>query len=555
MSIYRREVVFMEPAIALVRKQKAVLAILSNGYDRAALILADYLFRVTGAEFTVHTLNSPRPCISFIKVDHGVDGFSYHMQNGDIVIEATTAQAAVYAVYDFLERIVGCKYYTSRVEYIPFDANLELRFEAYEFAPPVHYRELYYRDYSDPVFAEKHKLVPASFSGTGKEQHQGWGFWCHSFETLCSPLEYFETHPEYFSLINGERVKEHSQLCLSNKDVLEIVCKNLESHIKKNPEALYWSVSQNDNAAYCCCDACRELDEKDNGPMGSLLTFVNEVAKRFPDKKISTLAYWYSRKPPAVTRPLDNVHIMLCNIEANRALPIELDPLCEDSREELLAWRNICDHVFLWDYNVQFRNLVSPFPDLYTLAPNQRFFVENHVTELFSQCNRDIGGEWSGLRGYLLAKLIWDPSLEDKAVITEFMEGYYKQAAPFLLKYIEDIHAANTTGKLSIFGNPEDGRETYLSEVNMGRYQEQFNKGLEAVALDPEVSERVRVARLPLLYAYLFLEYGTRVERLDKLAEFAAVANRAGLEKVEEWVITVGDFITAVAAKNVAQVV
>lgn len=542
----------MEPAITLVRKRKAVLSILSNGFDRAASILADYLNRITDAEFPVHSLNSPRPCISFIKADHGTDGFSYHMESGDITFEATDAQSAVYAVYDFLERVIGCRYYTSKVEYIPYDANLTVSFSPYSYSPPIHYRELYYRDYNDPAFAEKHKLVPAAFSEKGGEHHQSWGFWCHSFETLCSPEEYFETHPEYFSLINGERVKNFSQLCLSNPEVLEIVCKNLQKHIDATPEAVYWSVSQNDNASYCRCDACRELDEKDGGPMGSILNFVNKVAERFPEKKISTLAYWYSRKPPAVTRPRDNVHIMLCNIEANRALPIETDPLCKDSKEELEAWRSICDHVFLWDYNIQFRNLVSPFPDLYTLAPNQRFFVENHVTELFSQCNRDLGGEWSDLRGYLLAKLIWNPQEDDKKIIREFMEGYYKQAAPYLMKYIEDIHSANTTGKLSIFGGPEDGRETYLSESRMQEYFELFHKAIEAVKLDADVLERVRIARLPLIYAYLFLEYGTREDRLEKTAEFAAVASRSGLEKVEEWVITAGDFITAVAAKNAA---
>lgn len=460
------------------------------------------------------------------------------------------SQSAVYAVYDFLEQVIGCQYYTSKSEYVPYDANLTVAFKPYSYSPPIHYRELYYRDYSDPVFAEKHKLVPAAYSEKGGESHQSWGFWCHSFETLCSPEEYFSTHPEYFSLINGERVKECSQLCLSNPEVLEIVCKNLQKHMDSKPEALYWSVSQNDNASYCRCDACRELDEKDGGPMGSILNFVNKVAERFPEKKISTLAYWYSRKPPAHTQPRENVHIMLCNIEANRALPIESDPLCKDSKEELMAWKNICSHVFLWDYNIQFRNLVSPFPNLYTLAPNLRFFVENHVTELFSQCNRDIGGEWSDLRGYLLAKLIWNPQADEKKTLREYMEGYYKQAAPYLMQYIEKIHSANTTGKLNIFGGPEDGRETYLSESNMQEYLRLFSQGLEAVNLDPEVTQRVRVARLPLLYAYLFLDYGTREDKLDKTAEFAAAANLSGLEKVEEWVITLGDFITAAAAKN-----
>src|SRR5690606_374907 len=116
---------------------------------------------------------------------------------------------------------------------------------------------------------------------------------------------------------DGKSVHPEAQLCLTNPDVLEIVCRNLQAAIDRNPEALYWSVSQNDNVNYCRCDKCAELDKKyaafapeekmysthggSGYPalgMGSLLSFVNQVADRFPDKIIYTLAYQYSRVPP-----------------------------------------------------------------------------------------------------------------------------------------------------------------------------------------------------------------------------------------------------------------
>ena len=39
------------------------------------------------------------------------------------------------------------------------------------------------------------------------------------------PIKYFDTHPEYFSEIGGERVKD-SQLCLTNPEVLQIAIEN-----------------------------------------------------------------------------------------------------------------------------------------------------------------------------------------------------------------------------------------------------------------------------------------------------------------------------------------
>ena len=75
----------------------------------------------------------------------------------------------------------------------------------------------------------------------------------------------------------------------------------------------------------------------------------------------------------------------------------------------LWCMRFICANIPLWDYCIQFQNLVSPFPNLRVIPKNIHFFINSHVKMLFSQCSREYVGEFSALRGYLLAKLIWDP--------------------------------------------------------------------------------------------------------------------------------------------------
>ena len=321
--------------ICIAENKKANMLIIAREYKRAAGILAGYLNKITDAVFQVQDTTTVNPSIVLQPADHGADGFRYRIFDKDIIIEAGNEQACVYAVYDWLERVAGCRYYSRDYEYIPFDANLTVCFEEYAFQPVLEYREILYKDYGVPEFAEKHKMIPCS------KRDESWGFWCHSFYTLCPPEEYFDEHPEYFSLYEGRRVGDKAQLCLSNPDVFRIVLGNLKKHMERKPAARYWSVSQNDNDAYCQCDKCREMNERDGSPIGSVLNFVNRVAEHFPDKVISTLAYWYTRKAPAVTRPADNVHIMLCNIEANRGLPIETDERSSGSRQELLDWKEM----------------------------------------------------------------------------------------------------------------------------------------------------------------------------------------------------------------------
>ena len=515
--------------------------VMQNEFTRATEIFLNYIEKITGSRLSVSPVEDVRPFVFFGKVDHGENGFCYKLMGKNLIIEARDEQTMVYAVYDFLERIIGCRYYTKDVEYVPFDANLSVLFDDYEFQPILKYREVYYKGFVDKTFAEKHKM-------TAMWDHDEWGFWDHSFDKLVPVKEYYDEHPEYFAYFNGGRQKEFTQICCTNPDVFDIAVKNLKKFMDQKPQAKYWSVSSNDSGYHCLCDECKKLDDREEAPMGSLLTFVNKVAAEFPDKIISTLAYQYSTKAPKHMKPADNVQIMLCNIESNRGTPFGecQQPGTVNNRQAMLDWKEICGKLFLWDYCIQFHNLVNPFPNLRVIPKNIRYFVENNVRSLFSQCNREEGGEFCELRGYLLAKMMWDPYQDETKVIEDFVNGYYKQAAPYILEYINVMHDAMEQGGglLNIFGEPQDAAETFMTEELFFKYSELFDQAEEAVAADPETLFRVKTARLPLYYTGVCLKYDTKENRKAMLAKFADQARKSGLVRVEEWKITVDNFVT-----------
>lgn len=515
---------------------------------RGANILSSYLCKVTGIDFQVSPDITLKNQIIFKHSDqYGLNGFKYTtcIDNTykQLIFEASNEQAFVYAVYDFLERLVGCRYLAPYVDFIPQEPSLSVELESYSYIPPIEYREIYYKNFENKDFAEKHKAAQS-------KAHEGWGFWCHSFQNLLPSQEYFNDHPEYFALLNGERHPQ-GEPCLSNPEVQQIMINNLKKFMDEKPDCLYWSVSQNDDNNYCQCEHCKKLDDYDESPMGSVLTFVNKVAESFPDKVISTLSYWYTRKPPKHTRPNSNVHIMTCNIEANRGLPIATDPSSLESKEELEFWASISKNVSLWDYNIQFRNLVSPFPNLRTLAPNMQFFVKNNVKLLFSQCNREVGGEFCELRAYLLAKLAWDPYCDVNKHLEDFCIYYYKEAAPFILEYIHAIHDTQEkhNHRLDIFGGPENARKTFLTKKLFKHYVELFERAKASVAYNEDLLLRTEVAALPVDYAGIVLKYGTPKQRLSRIAHFARIARKSDLHMVEEWKITVDQFVTDALAE------
>jgi hypothetical protein len=414
-------------------------------------------------------------------------GFIRKIDGDNFIIAGGAKRGLLFGVYDLLEELGFRKYSPETADagdspFYPNDKIIE---------PKIKYRTTSYSQMADQEYSDWHKL----------SSRDDWGLFVHTFNTLVPQQKYAISHPEYYSLIDGIR-RPGTQLCLSNPEVLKLLVASLKIKIKEKPNSSYWSVSQDDNDRYCQCDGCKALNEKyGNVPSGSIIYFVNQVAREIPDKIISTLAYWYSRKAPKNIQIEPNVNIMLCNIESSRQAPVYVtDPAFS---KDLKDWGALSKDIIIWDYNIQFTNYVSPFPNLYTLKPNIKFYTDNRVNALFMQANNEAAAEMALLRSYLISKLMWNPDADDKAIINEFLKGYFVAAAPFIRQYIDSMQESLVKSGmvLSIFGDPIHAKNTYLSADMMEQYKQLFDKAEKAVAAHPELVRRVKVARLPIMYA------------------------------------------------------
>lgn len=512
-----------------------------------------------GKEISIGETNRLSPEISKIKDNLDDDGFSVQIEDDNIFFLGGSHKGVIYGASSFLEKFMAVQLLTSEVETweprkrikIPRDLNWTVN-------PPFHFRSTHYRDTWDPFFADWHKLHHLPNGG-----HPDWGYWCHSFDQLVPPSEYYETNPEYYAEVNGNRVA--TQLCLTNPDVLDITIKNLRKAIEEKPDLKYWSVSQNDNVSYCQCEECRKLDEAEGSPIGSLLSFINNVADSFPDHVISTLAYQYSRKPPKTLIPRENVNIMLCTIELDRSEPISTAIGASSFREDLEGWGKITKDILLWDYVIQFENLVSPFPNLRVIQPNLQYFLDNNADKHFQQGNREVGGEFAELRGYMISKLLWNPNADVDSIMDGFLDGYYGKASKYIRKYIDLLHdelEASGSG-LGIFGHPSQAAKSYLTNNNISKFIRLFNKAESAVRESPEILERVQIARMPLQYARI--EIATRLgtaeggmyirdefdmwivdEQYKELANTLVTrANKQGVTRFKEWHTTPDEYLSS----------
>ncbi len=465
------------------------------------------------------------------------DDESFHIVNkgSRILIYGGRQRGTMYGVMDFLETYLGCRWYTPSVTIVPKKEWYEFSHIDKHESPGLRVRNDFYFEAFEPIWAARNRINGCM---SYREQPGGVeGYWgVHTFYHFMPPDEFFEEHPEYFSLINGERRYVRAQLCLTNPDVLEIVTKRLKKFMRENPQYLIYSVSQNDWHGACQCEDCQKIAKREGSEAGPMLYFVNQVAdainEEFSDKFIGTLAYQYTRKAPKTIKPRENVVVRLCSIECCFSHSFYDGPTNQDFLRDLRQWAEIAPHLYIWDYVVNFRHYILPHPNFEVLQDNLQAFQNNKAIGVMEQaCYNTRCGEFSELRAYVLAKLLWNPNLENvDAVIDDFMYGYYGRSGQYVRQYFDMIHGAITPKMhMHIF----DGLERPLFEDDFILRSEKFFDRAEIVADNVEIRRRVQVARLPVMYLKLCTNLREAVKD-GTYERFVEICKREKVDRVSE---------------------
>ncbi|MDI6031609.1 DUF4838 domain-containing protein [Flavobacterium sp. LB2P84] len=490
----------------------------------AAIVLKSYLDQSFSNSFLIQNENNSieknskiHLSISKLTTD---TSFIIKSNATDIFLIAPNEKLLRYAVYTLLERW-GFRKFTAKETYIPkLDAVAFPKNREQDYKPSFEYRALLYPDAYDENFRDWHKL----------DWHlEDFSVWGHSFSKLLPPQEYFKKNPTFFALYDGNRNGE--SLCMTNDTVVDLVIQKMQKVIAQNSNASFYSVSQNDDVIYCECPECKSVNNKYGGPQGSLYYFLNKIAVHFPKTKIITLAYLHTFKPPKNLKLQPNVYTLFCPIELNRGKSIVTDNYSKSFRNTLQDWNKTTSHLYLWDYTVQFSNYLSPFPNIHTFSENYKFFEKNNVKGLFVQGYADVPGDFTELRQYLLAKLLWNTDIDIEATTDDFLRGFYGEAAPQIRKYLNLLaeNQQKSNSYLDIYSGPVQSRNTFLLPEAMDQYDHLINEAIIAVNQDTILESRVKKLRLAL--EYVFFEQ-SKFYGKDKHGMF--IVNKKGKKEVKK---------------------
>jgi hypothetical protein len=484
--------------------------------------LASYLQQITGATFQIQSANGTNFLKNTIVIGPGAvaaklfpeidlakfgpEEFVMRTKGDSLLLAGGRPRGTLYAVEHFLQEQCGVRWWTPWATNVPRRTTLRVPDLAVREKPVFEYREPFWSAGFDPLWKVRngangeHNPILDELGGCVKYK----GF-AHTFYQLVPPEKYFAIHPEWFSLINGQRSHENAQLCLSNPELRDFVVDRVKEWLRESPDCEIVSLTQNDCQGACQCANCKAIDDLEGGPSGSMIAFANYVAEKiapeFPNVAVDTFAYQYTRHPPKTLRPRPNVIVRLCSIECNFHAPLD-DPSNGAFLADLQGWSAICQRLYVWDYVTDFANYVLPHPNWFTLGPNLKLFEKYNVHGVFEEGAYAGGGaEMAELRAWLLAQLLWNPQQDDRALIQKFLNGYYGKAAAKPIRRYLDLLQDETKGfYLACYTRPN---APFRSFKTLAEAEQLWQIAEKASANDPEKLRRVQIAHLPVRFAFL----------------------------------------------------
>ncbi len=374
----------------------------------------------------------------------GDEGFLIRNLDQKILITGNTVRGTLYGVYEFLETYAGCRFFSTQnffpelldeVVIEPFEDNVQ--------KPAFSWRR-HSHDFSTGL------TMRTNCSWSGDASDYIGGEWSYANKQVChtfGPLLGWTSAQSY-----------HKQPCLTDEAVYEKMLAGALEWMEKDPTAEIISISQNDAAIQdtgeCNCENCVASNEK-YGASGTMLNFVNRIAaelkKEYPHVMVETLAYIHTEEvPKGGVVPADNVIIRFCTMGG-----CHMHSLVSEERnteaiypsgtnahyENLLAWSEIAETIYVWDYDINFGSVLTFVPNFKRLYENVHFFYEIGVDGVFLQGYGETG-EFDHLRAYLCGKLLWNPGMsyeEYEAEMMDFLNFYYGNGAEDMKAVIDYV--------------------------------------------------------------------------------------------------------------------
>jgi hypothetical protein len=258
----------------------------------------------------------------------------------------------------------------------------------------------------------------------------------HTYERAIPVEKYFDTHPEYYALLGGQRQKgagAQAQFCISNPAVQELLYQDLIDLIDQGYHSV--DLGQPDGFRPCQCENCAKLFGTGGDWSEKLWILHRNLAERVlaarPGHIVTMTSYILTAQPPKTFNKFPaNVQILLTGT----------------NEEDIAPWRK-CEvpqgftgYIYDWCPNLSTRYTPMRTPGY--IEEQAKRLVGNRIQSIY----QDGPGTLQGLEGpvyYTMGRMFDDAEKNQaKVLVHEFCGAAFDKAGPPMIQFYDQLYHA-----------------------------------------------------------------------------------------------------------------
>ena len=466
----------------------------------------------------------------------GKGGFRIKTVGDSVCMTGATEEAAMYAVYAFLENALGFQqYYTDFYDLNKGVAKLKLMDYDVTDIPDFEYRIqssgfIRWNDQNRKRMRwtdETALFIPADDASAT---------WHNTFVYL-PPDTYKEEHPNWYS------EPKANQLCYTahgdeaeREMMLDIVAERIEElfSMEKYKDYDWITVSIEDNQNCCTCETCAAEKAKYGADSAVIVKFCNDVAKRVTawmqsdegkpyareNYRIFFFAYHATNAAPAkydeaagAYMPIDDTvvcdeHVVPYFAETNGDYTQNFHDEGTANTEigkNMRGWGALSDELYFWSYSTNFSHFLTPYNSFDAVQDILKFAKTNGckfvmIQDQWIQQNAQTG--FGIYKNWLHSKLLWDVNADVNALTDRFFDAYFKEASATMRRLFDEwrIWAQYQTDELGYKGY----RSVYHNALDQTLWPKRMLTGWTALAEKAETEIAGYKQTDPALYNALY---------------------------------------------------
>ena len=480
--------------LLLYQKDKVLPYILveDKRADHAGKIFKDLFKQATGTELEILSQArdfSGQPEIKLALNDDKKDHFLIQGTQNKLLINGSFPEDLEQGIYYLFEHIIKLdsiqvnQQKGSPLTEIKLPKNLLLKSEE---VMAFHYREPYF-----PINATK--AFQQRFNTNSLEN--SWGLWGHNIGKFI-PLQ-----EDMYALVDGKRNPE--QIDFSSPSLETALTFQINKSLTEDPNKRRFMIMPNDNALVCTCDACVKAGNTKTNSSPAVLKLINKLALVFPEAIFFTSDYLSSSMPIAQKMPI-NTGVMISTMDFPKGIVLKGSKHEAGIKNRFKKWSEITNHIYIWDYAINFDNYMDAHPTLLIQQENLRFYKDLGVTGVFMQGNEDSYSAFENLKASIYAQLMENLDLDIPLAINKYLQHFSDEHGKFVADYYLQINqrALQNKNPLDIYGGVRPALKKYLKQDEL----QKFYKDLSLAGKDIDPSFRDELFKLKISVLFQLLE-------------------------------------------------